>query len=647
MIKNYKNITIEKVSEKYNELITKKSGKCSKILFLISDNKLIEKIKNKINKEKYLEEPIILTYTSFIKKELEKYWTLINQEIKSKKNIPNNLTYSLSEYILKEKVEKYRYKLGYFEDITGTTDNIYKSIYSNLKTASFMNTDIFSTGEKIYYTKKNKDILKRSSYTQNDEIISEYVEELIENSTLDLPTSIYLYTTKLLKNEVYIESILKRYDYLIIDSIEKISNSELELIKVFEKLGKEVYIYGDLKKDFSILSNFDIKNIKEYIYNKNNLNIKLIDVNENNAINKYIEYKDLMLFSDNIKECYQVQLYNEMIEDIVSKLYEINKSNLKLNDTVLLVPPGSSILINRVSKRLQELGIKFFNTNTDFKISDYKFSNALIIASSIYSKNNKILFSKEEYIEFLSLILNINKIKANKIYNENIGLLTEDMYKYDKKRDYTKKINNEIFEKILDRIYLYKEKKLKKSEFMRSFYIEILLPLEDGIDNIEICKKLIEECEQLEEAVENNIIANEEIDIILRNITKDYITFKEIKKISKEESLMITTPYYYINSLSDRKIQLWADCGSNMWNPKIEKEINNSVVLRKSYKEREIFTDNDEENIKKYYMNNQLYSLLSLSEEVYAFKSDYSINGYLQESLMYTMIINLMDKDEI
>lgn len=647
MIKNYKNITIEKVSEKYNELITKKSGKCSKILFLISDNKLIEKIKNKINKEKYLEEPIILTYTSFIKKELEKYWTLINQEIKSKKNIPNNLTYSLSEYILKEKVEKYRYKLGYFEDITGTTDNIYKSIYSNLKTASFMNTDIFSTGEKIYYTKKNKDILKRSSYTQNDEIISEYVEELIENSTLDLPTSIYLYTIKLLKNEIYIESILKRYDYLIIDSIEKISNSELELIKVFEKLGKEVYIYGDLKKDFSILSNFDIKNIKEYIYNKNNLNIKLIDVNENNAINKYIEYKDLMLFSDNIKECYQVQLYNEMIEDIVSKLYEINKSNLKLNDTVLLVPPGSSILINRVSKRLQELGIKFFNTNTDFKISDYKFSNALIIASSIYSKNNKILFSKEEYIEFLSLILNINKIKANKIYNENIGLLTEDMYKYDKKRDYTKKINNEIFEKILDRIYLYKEKKLKKSEFMRSFYIEILLPLEDGIDNIEICKKLIEECEQLEEAVENNIIANEEIDIILRNITKDYITFKEIKKISKEESLMITTPYYYINSLSDRKIQLWADCGSNMWNPKIEKEINNSVVLRKSYKEREIFTDNDEENIKKYYMNNQLYSLLSLSEEVYAFKSDYSINGYLQESLMYTMIINLMDKDEI
>ncbi|WP_300282293.1 hypothetical protein [Peptacetobacter sp.] len=643
MIKNYKNITIEKVSEKYNELINKKSGKCSKILFLISDSKLIEKVKNKINKDKYFEEPIILTYISFIKKELEKYWTLINKEIESKENIPHNLTYSVSEYILKKKVEKYRYKLGYFEDITGTTDNIYKSISSNLKVASFMDTDIFSTGEKIYYTKKNKDNLKRMSYTQNDEIISEYVDELIKDSTLDLPLSVYLYTTKLLKNKIYIESILKRYDYLIIDSIEKISNSELELIKVFEKLGKEVYIYGDLKKDFSILSNFDINNIKENLLNENNSNIKLMDLDKN----KYVEYNDLMVFSDNIKECYQVQLYNEMIDEVVSKIYDMSKSNHMLKNTVLLVPPGSSIFINRLSNRLKELKIKFFTTNTDFKISDYNFSNALIIASSIYSSNNKIIFSKEEYVEFLSLILNVNKINANKIYNKNIKFLTEDIYMYDKLKNYNEKIDSEILEYMIDKIFSCRDKELKKSEFMRRFYIEILLPLEKGIENIDICKKLIEECEKLEEAAEYNIISYQEIDIILKNISKDYITFKEMKKVADEDALMITTPYYYINSLSNRKVQLWVDCGNSMWNPKIEKEINNSIVLRKSYKERNIFTDTDEENIKKYYMNNQLYSLLSSSEEVYVFKSDYSINGYLQESLMYTRIINLMDKDEI
>lgn len=110
---------------------------------------------------------------------------------------------------------------------------------------------------------------------------------------------------------------------------------------------------------------------------------------------------------------------------------------------------------------------------------------------------------------------------------------------------------------------------------------------------------------------------------------------------------MITTPFYYINSMCDRGVQIWADCGSNMWNPKIAKEISNPVVLRKSYEEKHIFTDIDEEMLKKYYMNNQLYSLLDSSEEVYAFKSDYSLNGYLSESMMYTSIINLMDNEEI
>ncbi len=316
-----KQTNLKKVSEKYNELIKQKSGKCSKILFLVSDGKLIEKIKKSININTYIEEPQILTYISFIMKELEKYWTLISKELKSAKGIPNNIPYSLPEYIITEMVENFRYKYGYFEDITGTSENISKSIYSNLKSAAYMNTDIYSTGEKIYYTKKNKENLERFSYTQNDEIIKEsiysnlksaaymntdiystgekiyytkknkenlerfsytqndeiikeYTDKLIEKSAIDLPMAIYLYTEKLLKNEEYKKNLAKRYDYLIIDSIEKTSNAELELVKVFEYIGKEAFIYGDISADFSAIYNFDLDNIVEYYSRKNNSEIK-------------------------------------------------------------------------------------------------------------------------------------------------------------------------------------------------------------------------------------------------------------------------------------------------------------------------------------------------------------------------------------
>lgn len=672
-----KQTNLKKVSEKYNELIKQKSGKCSKILFLVSDGKLIEKIKSSININSYIEEPQILTYISFIMKELEKYWTLISKELKSVKGVPNNIPYSLPEYIITEMVENFRYRYGYFEDITGTSENISKSIYSNLRSAAYMNTDIYSTGEKIYYTKKNKDNLERFSYTQNDEIIKEYTDKLIEKSAIDLPMAIYLYTEKLLKKEEYQKNLSKRYDYLIIDSIEKTSNAELELVKVFEKMGKETFVYGNISSDIASIYNFDLDNIVDYYSKEDELaSNKLENKNLANHQRYGAKYKDLIPFSNRIKECYQSQLYNEMIEDILYKSEEIAKDSKKIGKTAIIIPPGSGILLHRITDALQKRGIKYFSTITDYKISQYRYANLLIIIAALYAGNSEIEFSTEEYIQMISLILGINKIKANKIFRENETLLKSKILGnseldriYAESREITfdnflgnienenseidiKDINNSVenvhnLDRIIEKIYIGRKKNLKRSEFMRRFYTEVLITLEDGIENIEICKKVITECEKLEEAAECGVIKDFEIDKILKRYSKDYLGFRELKNSEGEDKIMITTPFYYINSLSERGIQLWADCGNNMWNPKIAKEINNSIVLRKSYEEKQIFTDLDEEKLKKYYMNNLLYSLLDSAEEVYAFKSDYSLNGYLSESMMYTSIIGLMDKEEI
>ena len=672
-----KQTNLKKVSEKYNELIKQKSGKCSKILFLVSDGKLIEKIKSSININSYIEEPQILTYISFIMKELEKYWTLISKELKSVKGVPNNIPYSLPEYIITEMVENFRYRYGYFEDITGTSENISKSIYSNLRSAAYMNTDIYSTGEKIYYTKKNKDNLERFSYTQNDEIIKEYTDKLIEKSAIDLPMAIYLYTEKLLKKEEYQKNLSKRYDYLIIDSIEKTSNAELELVKVFEKMGKETFVYGNISSDIASIYNFDLDNIVDYYSKEDELaSNKLENKNLANHQRYGAKYKDLIPFSNRIKECYQSQLYNEMIEDILYKSEEIAKDSKKIGKTAIIIPLGSGILLHRITDALQKRGIKYFSTITDYKISQYRYANLLIIIAALYAGNSEIEFSTEEYIQMISLILGINKIKANKIFRENETLLKSKILGnseldriYAESREITfdnflgnienenseidiKDINNSVenvhnLDRIIEKIYIGRKKNLKRSEFMRRFYTEVLITLEDGIENIEICKKVITECEKLEEAAECGVIKDFEIDKILKRYSKDYLGFRELKNSEGEDKIMITTPFYYINSLSERGIQLWADCGNNMWNPKIAKEINNSIVLRKSYEEKQIFTDLDEEKLKKYYMNNLLYSLLDSAEEIYAFKSDYSLNGYLSESMMYTSIINLMDREEI
>ena len=55
---------------------------------------------------------------------------------------------------------------------------------------------------------------------------------------------------------------------------------------------------------------------------------------------------------------------------------------------------------------------------------------------------------------------------------------------------------------------------------------------------------------------------------------------------------------------------------------KIEKDLANPLVLKKSFKDGEIYTSEIEETYKKYYMYNTVYNLLKNAENIYAYKSE-------------------------
>ena len=77
---------------------------------------------------------------------------------------------------------------------------------------------------------------------------------------------------------------------------------------------------------------------------------------------------------------------------------------------------------------------------------------------------------------------------------------------------------------------------------------------------------------------------------------------------------------------------------------KIEKDLANPLVLKKSFKDGEIYTSEMEESYKKYYLYNTVYNLLKNAKNVYAYKSDYSINGYIQEGGLYGLILRLTNR---
>lgn len=615
---------INDIKDKYIEFANKESYKTNNVLLLVPNNKIKFKY-NKLINLKVSEEINISTYNSFLIKEVVKFWPIIQQKynnIINHKVKPSIINSSLSDYILNKIVKEKRTVEGFFNDITASNRNIASSISFNINKGCQSLIDLNDIGNRIYYSKHNQSKMDRFSYSQMQEIINEYLDLLLKNSTMDNSIAIYLYNEFLLKDEEYINNLRSRVSYLIVDSLENCTASEVDFIDILLDSVKESYMYINETKDYAAFNNIDMKYIKDKLFSKcnfiKNSEIREVNINELFKLNKDIELNQNM------------QLYSQMLIEASNKVVDLINKGYRAKDIAIISPINNTITEYEIKNTLLKNNIGFYSTKQDKRIIDYSYAHALMVASCIFYECEELL-NNEDYISFISLLLNTNKIRAKKILSKK---LESDKYN---------EIITYIRSKKLDDVNIY--------EFLIKFYIDKLLELPKGKENVKICKKIIQESENFTENISllgiNNNKSKEKIFIeALKSSIKDYYTLLELEDFKDEDLVVLTTPYTYLSHNMKSDIQIWLDIGSNMWSMKSEKEISNVHVLKKSFIEGNIYTDDVEEFYKEYYLNNTIYNLLLNTEKVYAYKSEYTVNGYIQEGSLYGLILKLIDKGD-
>ncbi|KKX99923.1 hypothetical protein VN21_17025 [Paraclostridium benzoelyticum] len=615
---------INDIKDKYIEFANKDSYKTNNVLLLVPNNKIKFKY-NKLINLNISEEINISTYNSFLIKEVVKFWPIIQQKynnIINHKVKPSIINSSLSDYILNKIVKEKRNVEGFFNDITASNRNIASSISFNINKGCQSLIDLNDIGNRIYYSKHNQSKMDRFSYSQMQEIINEYLDLLLKNSTMDNSIAIYLYNEFLLKDEEYVNSLRRRVNYLIVDSLENCTASEVDFIDILLDSVKESYMYINQTKDYAAFNNVDMKYIKDKLFSKckfiKNSEISEVNISELLKLNKDIELNQNM------------QLYSQMLIEASNKVVELINKGYRAKDIAIISPINNTITEYEIKNTLLKNNIGFYSTKQDKRIIDYPYAHALMVASCIFYECEELL-NNEDYISFISLLLNTNKIRSKKILSKK---LESDKYN---------EIINYIRSKKLDDVNIY--------EFLIKFYIDKLLQLPKGKENVKICKKIIQESENFTENISllgiNNNKSKEKIFIeALKSSIKDYYTLLELEDFKDEDLVVLTTPYTYISHNMKSDIQIWLDIGSNMWSMKSEKEISNVHVLKKSFIEGNIYTNDVEEFYKEYYLNNTIYNLLLNTEKVYAYKSEYTVNGYIQEGSLYGVILKLIDKGD-
>lgn len=628
---NNNKIKSNKVLDSYKKLLNETNNRSRGIILLVPNATVKLKYERALNID-ISEELNINTYIGFIKKEIIKFWPLITEQcnkIINKSISPRFIPSSLSEYIIINKVNDQRNTNGYFQDITGTNRSISNSIINNINKAALALIDFKDIGEKIYLSKKNKDSIMRFSYSQMDEIIDYYIRKLLENSMVDNAISIYLYTNYLINDERYIKYLSQEIKYLIVDSLECCSNAEVDFINLLSNYTLDTYIYFNKTNDYSVFYNIDMEYIYENIINK--IEDSSNSINSIKEINN-INLSDIYLLPAEVKLNESSQLYSEMIDEVTSKVIELVNNDISLKDIAIISPINNTILDYQIKNVLNRNKINVFNTKKNNKIIDYPYSNALVVATCIFYGYEDYI-KEDEYISFIEILFNVNRIQAYKIYRN-------------------KEEEDNGYKNLEQYIISKRSEKLKITEFLIKFYIDKMLNLKEGIKNVDVCKNIIYESEAFIENIKllgiNNNKEEERVFIeVLKTTINDYYRVSDIADLKESNSIILTTPYSYISYDINRPIQIWVDIGSNAWSMKIEKDISNLIVLRKSFKENQTYTNEMEEFYKKYYLYNLIYNLLINAKEVYAYKSEYTVNGYIQESILYSILLKLVSKGDV
>lgn len=613
-----------KVLNLYQQLLIDNNFRSKNIMLLVPNNATKLNYESKID-FKFSEELNITTYASFIKKELVKFWPIVFDKCnKIKKEVvsPAFISSSLTDYILSNNIKQKRNLEGYFEDLTCTNRNISMSISTNINKAALSLIDFNTIGEKIYLSKKNRDSIMRFSYSQMNEIINYYINTLLHNAMLDNSLSIYLYNKYLLQDEEYREYLKLQIEYLVVESLESCSTAEVDFINLVQGYSKDTYLFFNKTRDYSVFNNIDMEYIQENLISKYEEDMNIVKNN--------IEIEDLYSLDVKLELNDSSQLYGEMIDEVSNKIINLYEKGINLNDIALISPINNTILDYQITNKLKDNNINVFNVKKDRKIIDYPYSNALLVATCIFYEYMQYI-KEEEYISFIEILLNVNRVKAFKIYKN--------------------KEENEDLKELIDYIENKRSKGLKISEFLIQFYIDKMLNLKYGRENVNICKNIIHESDVFTDNISKLGLdyekEKEQIFIeALKSSINDYYAVAELQQLNDANQVVISTPYSYISYNMDRPIQIWVDIGSNSWNMKIEKDISNVIVLRKSFKENRIYTDTMEEQYKKYYLYNMVYNLLLGAKTVYAYKSEYTVNGYIQESILYSLILKMLDKGD-
>ncbi|MGM0547635.1 MAG: UvrD-helicase domain-containing protein [Bacillota bacterium] len=636
-----------KLKAEYERLAAAKGSE--KILLFLNSARAVSQFREEIDL-KLLGNLNIYTYFGFVNQQLNKHWPAVERKYSGENQLiePTFMNIETSHFLMSNYVAKYRKDKAYFRSIKARPVQIAVQLIDNLNLAAFNMLNFKELKQRLLsWTAKDEERKKYAE--QSIEIMKTFRNFSFNYRLFDYSAAITLYNKYLLADKAYLVNLKDKYDYLLVDDLEKLVPAGQNLVKELSKNKiKGIFTFNE-SGGFNRFFGGNPAAAKKLFFENEAKIIKMEKNYTAASASKGLagEIKDVvqrrksnLVQSSLLLEEIDSELRGEMLIKVGQKVIFLLEKGVKPDQIAIISPKIDKVLSFSLKQILKQKGYQLSNFNRSKRLIDIPFARALLILYLFYCQRTNIV-GVSSLQQALSLLLELDPLRSY-ILAEEIAASGMQLIDLDQS-GLREKINFQAAEKydyLKEWLEEKKEEELEIDVFFQLVFSEVLAPLNPSQEDIFACRQMIESVARFQQAVEN--FHQEKDDLSERYINMIYegtlAAETLFKGQEKEAGVILASPYKFLFSpeLAGVDYLFLLDISSSDWMQSIAKELVNPYIYTEQWQQENDWDDFLDQKIRLNQLSDFLVSLIyKVKKGIYIADSFLNSSGKEQEGPLY------------
>ncbi|MCC3145005.1 hypothetical protein LJ207_06685 [Halanaerobium sp. Z-7514] len=635
------------LKEKYQTIA--QANLSEKILFFLKSAKAVNAYREELDLD-LLGNLNIYTYFGFVNQELNKNWPAVERKYSGENKVVEAtfMNIETSHFLMSNYVAKYRQEKSYFREIKAKPVQIAVQLIDNLNLAAFNRLE-FDQLKKRLFLWTNDDAKRREYAEQSVEIMAKFRDFCLRYRLLDYSAAVSIFNQYLLTDPKYLDNLNSRFDYLLVDDLEKLIPAGQKLIKKLSAENIEAYFAFNQSGGFNRFFGGNPAAAKKMFFPDAQEIIKLeksyTSAEESSRLAENIKSvvkkrEGKLIQSPLLKAEIDSELRGEMLIEVGQKIISLLKNGAAESSIAVISPQIDKVLSFSLERILEKNGYNLSNFNRSKRLVDIPFARALLILYLFYSDKTEMI-GVSSLQQSLSLLLELDPLRSY-ILAEEIAAAGMSFIELEENK-LRLKINFAAAEKY---DYLKAWLEDKKSEeltidsFFQAVFSELLAPLNPSQEDIFACRQMIESVARFRSAVENfhkrkEDLSSRYIDMIYEGTLAAETLFKGQ---SEDKGVILASPYKFLFSPELEGVEhlFLLDISSSHWLRSIAKELVNPYIYSEGWQEEQEWNDKVDQNIRLKQLSDFLVSLVyKVNDSIYIADSFFNSSGREQDGPLY------------